>query len=244
MLEDLIRSYHIAVKDLKEYYMKPGTISWGLLFPIAFTLAFMVRRGGLTPWLAPGMVSLSIFFGSTSMSAMSIVFERRIGSFERLLLYPASYTCVALGKTLSSFFMGILSSLPVLALIFIILKNSIVINPVLLVIALITTTFLSSSFGVLMSFLVKDPSQVMVVFNLIRFPMMFLSDILIPASSMPQALIPIMLLQPLTYITELLRYSITSYYDLVPPTISLIVTIVSSLILIITTGYIIEKQRP
>jgi ABC-2 type transport system permease protein len=112
-MEDVRAAVYIALKDLREYYLKPGTVSWGLLFPFFF----MLKRGGPTEWLAPGMIALALFFGSTSMSAMSIVFERRIESFERLLLFPISYTSIALGKTLSSFLLGIASLIPVLALV-------------------------------------------------------------------------------------------------------------------------------
>jgi ABC-2 type transport system permease protein len=243
MFEDLVRAYYIALKDLKEYYMKPGTVSWGILFPVAFTLAFMVRRGGLTPWLAPGMIALAVFFGSTSMSAMSIVFERRLGSFERLMLYPISYNYIALGKTLSSFIMGLISLIPVLIVIYIVLPIP-PMHPLLLVLALIVSAFASSAMGVLMSFLVKDPSQVMVVFNLVRFPMMFLSDIIIPVSDMPREALPVVLAQPLTYMAELIRYSMINSYDIIPPYLSLIVMILFTIILILFTGYTIDKSRP
>ncbi len=243
MIDELVASYYIALKDLKEYYMKPGTVSWGILFPVAFTLAFMVRRGGLTPWLAPGMVSLALFFGSTSMSAMSIVFERRIGSFERLLLYPVSYTTIALGKTLSSFIMGLISALPILLIIIPVLGRGPV-HPVLVFLALLLATFSSSAMGVLLSFLVKDPSQVMVVFNLIRFPMMFLSDIIIPVSEMPPATIPIVLAMPLTYITETIRFSLNGRYDISPPLVSFTVTFLFAIGMILLAAWTIDKSRP
>ncbi len=104
-------------KDIKEYYMKPATMSWGIIFPASFALAFAIKNGGRLGELAPGLIALALFFGSTSMSAASIVFERKIGSFERLLLFPVSYTTIALGKTLSSFLFGVLSSVVTLAII-------------------------------------------------------------------------------------------------------------------------------
>jgi ABC-2 type transport system permease protein len=243
MIEDIVRAYYIAEKDMKEYYMKPGTVSWGILFPIAFTLAFMVRRGGLTPWLAPGMTALALFFGSTSMSAMSIVFERRIGSFERLLLYPVSYTSIVLGKTLSSFFMGLISVLPILAIVFPVLGRGPV-HPVLLALVLTLATFSSAAMGVLLSFLIKDPAQVMVVFNLVRFPMMFVSDIIIPVSMMPPGSIPIVLAMPLTYMAEMSRYAMNGRYDILPPAVSITVTIIFTIILILLAARTIKESRP
>jgi len=243
MLDELIKSGYIAVKDFREYYLKPGSLSWGIIFPFVFALAFMTRRGGLTEWLAPGMISLALFFGSTSMSAMSIVFERRIGSFERLLLFPVGYNCISLGKSLSSFIMGIISVIPVLLLTLIILPQPPVFI-LLLTITIIITTFASSTFGVLLSFMVKDPTQVMSVFNIVRFTMMFLSGIIIPITAMPNYVIPISLALPLTYMTEAIRYAYIGSYDILPPEISITASLILSILFLVGASEVIKRSKP
>ena len=243
MIEDIAGSLYIAKKDLKEYYLKPGTVSWGLVFPIAFTLAFLMKRGELSLWLVPGMISLAIFFGATSMSAMSIVFERKTGSFERLLLFPISYTGIALGKSLSSFFFGLISSIPVIILSYMLIHAP-PSYPILLILCIVMATFLSSTFGVLVSFSVKDPSQTMTVFNLVRFPMMFLSGIIIPLTMFPEPTRIVSLLLPLTYLAEAIRYSYTGAYDLIPPYISIPVSIILSLVFLVATSILIRKSIP
>ena len=243
MIEEFLGSYYIAKKDLKEYYFKPGTVSWGLIFPVAFTLAFFIRHGSSSLWLTPGMISLAIFFGATSMSGMSLVFERRIGSFERLLLFPISYMGIAFGKTLSSFLFGVFSAIPVviLALILVPVSPS---NPLLLIISIAIATFLSSTFGVLLSFSVDDPSQIMVVFNLVRFPMMFLSDTILPVASLPNLFRIIALAMPLTYMTEPIRYSYINTYDLVPPVISVVFSLILSFGFLSITSRLIKNKIP
>jgi len=243
MIEEFTRSFYIALKDLREYYMKPGSISWGILFPFVFALAFMAKRGGLTEWLAPGMIALALFFGSTSMSAMSIVFERRMGSFERLLLFPVTYVCIALGKSLSSFLLGVISVVPVFLLSLAVLRVPPA-HPWLLVVAAVLAAFASSTFGVLLSFLVKEPEQVMVVFNLVRFPMMFLSDIIIPVSSMPHYLIPVVLVQPLTYLTETVRYAYTGTYDILPPILSFTISLILGIAFLLLASDTIRRSKP
>lgn len=243
MLDEFIKSGYIALKDFREYYMKPGSLSWGIIFPFVFALAFMTKRGGLTEWLAPGMISLALFFGSTSMSAMSIVFERRIGSFERLLLFPVSYNCISLGKSLSSFIMGLISAIPVLLLTLIVLPEPPV-YLLLLAVNIAITTFASSTFGVFLSFLVKDPAQVMIVFNLVRFPMMFLSDVIIPVTIMPQYLVPIALILPLTYMTEALRFAYTGTYDILPPAISITVSLALGVLFLLAASEVIKRSKP
>jgi hypothetical protein len=46
MLNDDLRGmWYLMLKDLRAYYLKPPNISWGILFPFAFVLAFVIRDG-------------------------------------------------------------------------------------------------------------------------------------------------------------------------------------------------------
>ena len=225
MLDEIRGAFYIAKKDLKEYYFKPPTISWGIAFPLVFALAFLLR-GWEKDWLAPGLLTLSLFFGSTSMSAASIVFERRMESFERLLLFPISYLGVAFGKALSSFFFGLLSSTATVAIIWLFLSIP-PHNMMLLMLCIVGSALQFSSMGILLSFAVKDPAQAMTIFNSIRFPMMFLSNIIIPVSTLPHCLTWVSLAIPLTYSVEAIRYALIGSYDIIPPQISIPVTFIS-----------------
>ncbi len=244
MLEELIKALYIAKKDLKEYYLKPGTVGWGVMFPFAFTLAFLLKRGGGSLWIAPGLVSLTIFFSSTSMSATSIVFERKTGSFERLLLFPVRYASIALGKALGSFFFSLLTSLSTVLVIYLLIRVPPA-NLLLFAVCVLAAVFQSSSFGVLLSFGVKDPSQTMTVFNLVRFPMLFLSGVIIPLSSLPVPLQALAYAMPLTYITGSIRYSYLGFNELVfHPLLSLVAVIAQSIIFIALTAWLIKKSIP
>ena len=82
---------NILFKDMRTYYLKPPNISWGLIFPLAWTAMFFIKTGsglGSIPELLPAVVALSILFGSTSLLAVTVTFEKKQRSFERLLLAP------------------------------------------------------------------------------------------------------------------------------------------------------------
>ena len=88
-----IAFWSILLKDMRSYYLKPPNVSWGIIFPLAWTGMFFIRSGsGLESVLAllPGVMTISILFGTTSMLAVTITFEKRSRSFERLLLAPIS----------------------------------------------------------------------------------------------------------------------------------------------------------
>ena len=241
--ENIIKATYIAKKDIKEYYLKPPTISWGIVFPVVFTLAFLFKGGSRSVYLIPGLIALSLFFGSTSMAAASIVFERKMGSFERLLLFPVSYVGIALGKVLSSFAFGILSLVTTIVVVIPFILN-VRIFSILLVAVLILSALMFSAFGVLIAFLIKDPTNTMLILNSVRLPMIFLCGIFIPVSSLPMYLQIVAFMLPLTYSVEAIRFAIEGSFDLIPPIVSILSMICITVLLLILSAERIKKMIP
>lgn len=109
-MKRLIAYWNILVKDMRTYYLKPPNISWGLIFPLAWTGMFFIRSGsGLdsVPQLLPGVVAISILFGTTSMLAVTVTFEKKNRSFERLLLAPIPFELLMLAKTSGAILFGV-----------------------------------------------------------------------------------------------------------------------------------------
>ena len=73
-----IAFWNILKKDMRNYYLKPPNISWGIIFPVAWTLMVFLKSGTSLDIrvLLPGVMCLSILFGTTSMLAVTITFER------------------------------------------------------------------------------------------------------------------------------------------------------------------------
>ncbi len=70
-----IAFWNILAKDMRAYYLKPPNISWGIIFPLAWTGMFFIRSGsGLESILTllPGVATISVLFGTTSMLAVTI----------------------------------------------------------------------------------------------------------------------------------------------------------------------------
>jgi ABC-2 type transport system permease protein len=45
MKGEWIAFWNILMKDMRAYYLKPPNISWGLIFPIAWTGMFFIKSG-------------------------------------------------------------------------------------------------------------------------------------------------------------------------------------------------------
>ena len=98
-----IAFWNILKKDIQNYYLKPPNISWGIIFPLSWTLMQLIRSsGGLNMsdirTLLPGLMGMTVLFGTTSMLAVTITFERKGRSFDRLLLAPISLSTMVTAK--------------------------------------------------------------------------------------------------------------------------------------------------
>jgi len=205
MLQDDLRGmFYIALKDLRAYYFKPPNISWGILFPFAFILAFAIRNPGETRELVPGLLGLTILFGTSSMEAIVIVFERRIGSLERLMLAPIGLPALLAGKLLGGMTFGL--TVTVVVLVIALAAFGIVgVNWLLLLLALLFSAAAFSALGAFVSVAVREVFEAQTLANFIRFPMMFLGGVFVPLAGMPPGLQAVARLLPLTYSVEALR---------------------------------------
>jgi ABC-2 type transport system permease protein len=199
----------ILMKDMRSYYLKPPNISWGLIFPIAWTLMFFLRSPVAVDVreLLPGVMALSILFGTTSMLAVTITFERKSRSFERLLLAPISLNLLMLAKTSGAIMFGVFNAfVPVIFASFMTDLSGInwlmVLGSVVLV--AITSTFL----GLFIAVSVSQVFEAQTFSNFFRFPMLFLCGLFIPLVNLPSFIRPLSYALPLTYGADILKTAI------------------------------------
>ncbi len=204
-----IAFWNILKKDVSTYYLKPPNISWGIIFPLAWTLMFYLRSRGAVDLraLLPGVIGLSVLFGTTSMLAVTITFERRSRSFERLLLAPIDYRLLVLAKTTGAILFGVASAFVPLILGSLVSDvSSIAWMPLLASILLISIT--SALLGLFIAVSVQEVFEAMTFSNFIRFPMLFLCGLFIPVTSLPLILRPLSFCLPLTYGVDVLKTAV------------------------------------
>jgi ABC-2 type transport system permease protein len=222
-MKDTVRSaYFIALKDMKAYYFKPPNISWGILFPLVFILAFYLRSPMEFAQLIPGLLSLSLLFSTTSMEAIVITFERMTGALERLMLYPVSVATILAGKISGGACFGLAVTI-VFLLGLIILFPFHLENLLLFLASVVVSSFAFSSLGAFVSVSVKQVFEAQTLANIFRFPMIFLSGVFIPVQNLPSILKPIAYLMPLTYSIDSIKVSFGYKPQIMHPLLSLLI---------------------
>ena len=210
--DDLRGIYFIALKDLKTYYLKPPSISWGIVFPLSWILAFYLRNPQNFEQLVPGLIGMTILFSTTAAEAVVINFELRLGSLERLLLTPLSLPAVLLGKVIGGAVFGLLMTVTV-TIASILALGLYNVNILYLALVTVPSLLVFSSLGALLCVLVKEVFEAQTLLNLPRFIMVFLCGVVYPISAMPQILQTIAYLMPLTYTIDGLRLAFSLSQD-------------------------------
>ncbi len=214
-LGQIKRSFIIVKKDVRIYYLKGPVVIFGLVFPLFLFLAYYIGRNISLQGLAPGLLSMTLFFASTAVTPPIIPWESRSKTLERLVSTPLSLWAMILGDIVASSIFGFLISIiPVLIALWLGVKA---LNLLFLLVSMVLASLCFSSLGLLLSAYPPTdvPATTLMLSSLVKFPLIFVSGVFIPVEEMPAWGRRIALLSPLTYFTDLSRYSfhLSSYLN-------------------------------
>jgi len=208
-------AFVVAKKNMMIYYLKPPVITFGVIFPVFFYLAFAAGHTGPVGSMVPGMTTMALFFTASAVGPLVTPWERSARTFERLVTSPASLSAILSGDVFAGMLFGASLSVLPLAIGLSATDARIVSVPAMLVgIILGAVTF--SALGVLLSAPASStPSQVMMLLNLVRLPIIFVSGVFVPFSEMPSWGGWLAPLSPLSYSADLVRvgFGEASYFD-------------------------------
>jgi len=87
----------IAKKDMRIYYFKAPVMTFGLIFPLFFFLAFAIGRPVPPGALVPGLLAMALFFSASAGGPLITPWERQAKTYERLVTSPASLESILVG---------------------------------------------------------------------------------------------------------------------------------------------------
>jgi ABC-2 type transport system permease protein len=198
-------AWAIGEKDMRIYYLRPGSVIFGILFPFSMFLSYIVGRNVSVEQAIPILVAQTLFFASSSIGPMTIPLERRLRTFDRYLSAPVSLRTVLLGKTLSGFFYGLgISLIPII--ICVLFFQSTVTSILMLSAGVLLSAFCFASMGLMFASIPgQHPGQVMMPMNFVRIPLLFISGVFIPLSELPIWGQSLSIFSPLTHTIELVK---------------------------------------
>jgi len=222
--------YVIAKKNALLYYLKPPVLIFGVLFPVFFFLTFKMGRPVAAEGIVPGMVAMALWFTASAVGPLVTPWERQARTYERLISSPVSLRAILAGDVVSGLIFGAcLSVIPVV--LGLALTSAEVTNVVLLVCGVVLGALSFSSLGVLLAAPpTSGPSNIMLLSNLVRLPLLFVSGVFVPIAQMPSWARWVSPISPLSYAGDLIRsgFGQAAYF---PVWLSLVMLVVFTAVL-------------
>jgi ABC-2 type transport system permease protein len=209
--ESLDRIIVLTKKNIFLYIRKGPVLIFGLLFPFFMALSWVIGRNISSNQIFIGIIAMTSFFTSTAISPVILPIETREKSLERILSSPLSLTEILMGIVLaSSLYSAIITSIVSFAFIFILSIEFISLTAVFLMfLGIFLMAILGSLLGLLISAKPTDmTSDVMILINLIKFPLLFISGIFIPLQNSSTGTIMLSFLSPTTFLADLFRFCV------------------------------------
>lgn len=203
------RQFHGALVIVKKnamlYYLRPPVLIFGVLFPVFFFLAFKMGRPIPAEQVVPGMVAMALWFTASAVGPLVTPWERRARTYERLISTPLSLRVIIGGDIISGLIFGTcLSVVPVL--LGVVLTGAAVTNASLLIAGIVLGALSFATLGVLLAAPpASSPSNIMLLSNLVRLPLLFVSGIFVPIADMPPWARWVAPISPLSYAGGLIR---------------------------------------
>jgi ABC-2 type transport system permease protein len=243
LAEQVRRAWAIAKKDIRIYYVKGPVLIFGIFMPVFLFLAFLMGSRQLPlAFLVSGLVGMALFFTATAVSPAIFPWEGQAKTLERLASCPITVEAIVFGDMIASTLFGIGITL-ITVLIGLALGLSLL-HAITLGAGILLAACCFSAIGMLLAVPpTNTPSNIMMLSSLIKFPLVFISGIFIPLEQMPPWGLALAVCSPLTYFTDLVRYSFTgTNYFPVPGDIAALIVFTS----VFTAGtmYLHKRTMP
>ncbi len=194
-------------------------------------------------FLITGMASMAAFIGSF-ISGISVIWDKQFGFLKETLVAPASRKTIILGRIIGDSIVNTIQSLIIISLALLVAHqiNSWGIPIALLYIFIMSLGF--TSLGVAISLKFSSMEGFQMIVNILTMPLMFMSGVFYPISTMPDWMKFIAIMNPLTYCVYGTRYWLTGVkasLEFMNPMTSLLMLILFTIIFTMIATFSFEK---
>jgi len=241
--EQVRRAWAIAKKDIRIYYLKGPVLIFGVFMPLFMFLAFLMGSRQLPlSFLISGLVGMTLFFTATAVSPAIFPWEGQAKTLERLASCPITVEAIVFGDMIASILFGI--GITIITVIIGLGLGLPLLDGILLIAAILLAACCFSAIGMLLAVPPTNvPSNIMMLSSLIKFPLVFISGIFLPLEQMPAWGLVLSVCSPLTYFTDLVRYSFTGIHFF-PVWIDITALAGFTLVFTIGTMYLHKRTMP
>jgi ABC-2 type transport system permease protein len=209
----------ICDRELKHWYREKIAIFMSLIQPLIWLGLFGNTLGNAPQlflnvlgapnylsFMTPGIITMTVLFTSL-FAGMSVIWDKRFGYINKLLVAPISRTAIVGGKMMAATIRGVFQGFIVLA-IALFLGVTIDTGILGLVLIFVITGLFGlglASISIAAAASMKTHETFMAFVNLINLPLMFLSNALFPTTFMPTWMRTVASVNPFSFCVDAVR---------------------------------------
>lgn len=248
--------YVMWLRQMKRFMRSKSRLIATVVQPLFFLLIIGGGfRGAILPgmttdnyvqFIAPGIVAMSILF-SSMYTGVSVLWDRKFGFLQEILVAPVNRFTIIFGRTIGGATTTLIQGSIVL-IIALALGVSIASIPGLLlaIVFMILIGFTSVGFGLIMASKIEDFEGFQIIMTLIIMPLFFISTALFPIATnpnLPDFARKLSFANPLFYMVDGLRGSLTNIDNVLNPLVDLAIVLVICIILMGIGSYLFSKTE-
>jgi len=165
-------------------------------------------------FLTPGIIALTIFFGSVMTTGAAIAEEKESGTLVRMMMTPISKRSVILGKTIYQLILELAKAVILILVAYFLVGFRINGSWLLVALVLILFTLGGVGMGIILSAKAESMESFDQLAMLVTMPSMFLTGVFFPLSSAPVWMQYLARCVPLTYAIDAMRTIMVKGQDL------------------------------
>jgi len=211
--------YIMWLRQLKKYFRSRARIFSSLGQPLLFLLAFWfgfgpiyskAGGGNYLDFLAPGIIAMSTLFISV-FTGIEVIWDRQFGFLKETLVAPVSRWGIFIGRVLGGATVSLMQGIIVFLITLVVgfRPSNILLLP-LAFLFIFLIGFLFTALGTAIASLLEDMHAFPVIINFLVMPLFFLSGALFPISGLPNSIMWLYRLNPLSYGVDGIRAALVS----------------------------------
>ena len=197
-------------------------------------------------FIAPGIVAMSILF-SSMFTGVAVLWDKQFGFLQEVLVAPISRFSIIIGRTLGGATTALIQGFIILVIAMGLgVRPASIFGMLLTIIFMIVIAFTAVGFGLAVASKMSDFQGFQIIMNLIILPLFFLSTAFFPIATnenIPQAIVYLSFVNPLFFMVDGIRGSLTGVNNAIPPLIDLAIVFVLCLFMMGIGSYLFGKSE-
>jgi ABC-2 type transport system permease protein len=251
--KDFQAIYMLWLRQMKRFFRAKSRVLSTILQPLFFLFIlgfgfniamFPGMQGPYIYFLAPGLIAMTILL-SSMFTGVSVLWDRQSGFLQEVLVAPVSRLSIVIGRTFGGATVALFQGFFIM---FIALAMGVPIvnlqGLLLTFVIMVLLSFTAVGFGLILASKMRDFEGFQSIMSLILMPLMFLSSAFYPVNeSLPGWLQILSYCNPLFYMIDGIRGSLTGMNNVLHPLVDLGIILALCLVIMGLGTYFFNKSE-